>query len=265
MENKVTTLTIKKMKKEGRKIVALTAYDYTFAYLIDEAGVDLVLVGDSCGMVCAGYENTISVTMEEMLYHVRSVKNGLNRALLVADMPFLSYQVGEDEAIRNAGTFLKAGAEAVKIEGGEHVCDLVKRMVDIGIPVLGHVGLTPQSVHQFGGYRLRGKEEDEATRIKRDAVLLQEAGAFAIVLEKVPSKLAKEITESLEIPTIGIGAGPYCDGQILVLYDMLGLYDKVKLKFVRRYLNLSDEVREAVRKYGDDIRNGSFPSKDESY
>ncbi|MBO8130792.1 MAG: 3-methyl-2-oxobutanoate hydroxymethyltransferase [Candidatus Marinimicrobia bacterium] len=263
--DKVTTKTIRSMKKSGEKIVALTAYDYTFAYLIDEAGVDLVLVGDSAAMVCAGYENTLPITLEQMLYHVSSVKRGLKRALLIADMPFLSYQVNEDEAIKNAGLFLKAGAEAVKIEGGKPVCNLIRRMVDIGIPVLGHLGLTPQSIHEFGGYRLRGKDEDEAVRIKEDAKAVEEAGAFALVLEKVPANLAKEITRSIKIPTIGIGAGPYCDGQILVLYDMLGLYDKVKFKFVRRYANLGDEIRKAVKNYAKDIKEGKFPSNEESY
>ncbi|HCL00009.1 MAG TPA: 3-methyl-2-oxobutanoate hydroxymethyltransferase [Candidatus Marinimicrobia bacterium] len=266
MDNKIRVSTILRRKSEEVKITALTAYDYTFGYLIDEAGVDLILVGDSCGNVCAGYETTLPVTVEEMIYHTRSVKRGVKRALLVADMPFMSYQETIEQALHNAGRFMKEGsAEAVKLEGGEHICTTVRRMVDIGIPVMGHLGFTPQSVHEFGGYKIRGKDEKEAARIKQDALALQDAGAFSIVLEKVPSLLAKEISESLKIPTIGIGAGPDCDGQILVSYDLLGLYDKMNLKFVRRYANLGEEVRNAVANYCHDIKNNTFPSDKESY
>lgn len=266
MDNKIRVSTILKRKSEGVKITALTAYDYTFGYLIDEAGVDLILVGDSCGNVCAGYETTLPVTVEELIYHTRSVKRGVKRALLVADMPFMSYQETVEQALHNAGRFMKeGGAEAVKIEGGEHICSTVRRMVDIGIPVMGHLGFTPQSVHEFGGYKIRGKDEKEAARIKHDALALQDAGAFSIVLEKVPSLLAREVSESLKIPTIGIGAGPDCDGQILVSYDLLGLYDKMNLKFVRRYANLGEEVRKAVSEYCKDVWEGTFPSEGESY
>ncbi len=254
------------MKSEGEKITALTAYDYTFGYLLDEAGVDLILVGDSCGNVCAGYETTLPVTVDEMLYHVKSVRRGVKRALLIADMPFMSYQENIELALRNAGRFMKeGGAEAVKLEGGEHICPTIKKMVEIGIPVMGHLGFTPQSVHELGGYGVRGAEEKEAEKIKKDAIALQEAGTFSIVLEKVPAVLAKEISEMLTIPTIGIGAGPYCDGQILVSYDMLGLYDKMKFKFVRKYAKLADEVRRCASEYCEDIREGKFPSEDESY
>ncbi|MCD6441811.1 MAG: 3-methyl-2-oxobutanoate hydroxymethyltransferase [Candidatus Marinimicrobia bacterium] len=266
MDNKIRVSTILRRKSEGVKITALTAYDYTFGYLIDEAGVDLILVGDSCGNVCAGYETTLPVTVEELIYHTRSVKRGVKRALLVADMPFMSYQETVEQALHNAGRFMKeGGAEAVKVEGGEHICTTVRRMVDIGIPVMGHLGFTPQSVHEFGGYKIRGKDEKEAARIKQDALALQDAGAFSIVLEKVPSLLAKEVSESLKIPTIGIGAGPDCDGQILVSYDLLGLYDKIDLKFVRRYAKLADDVRKSVSEYCKDVCEGRFPSERESY
>ncbi len=266
MTNKVRISTILAMKKEGRRITSLTAYDYTLASLLDESGIDIILVGDSCGNVCAGYETTLPVTMDEMLYHLKSVRRGVKRALLVADMPFMSYQENLELAVHNAGRFMKeGGAEAVKIEGGEPVCPVVKRLVEIGIPVMGHLGFTPQSVHEFGGYGLRGAEEKEAEQIKKSAVALQEAGAFSIVLEKVPAKLAAEITAQLRIPTIGIGAGKDCDGQVLVTYDMLGLYDKVKYKFVRRYANLADEIRRASTEYCSDIREGRFPDDSESY
>jgi len=266
MNKKIRTSTLIKMKSENKKISALTAYDYTFAYLFDEAGIDVILVGDSCGNVCGGYETTVPVTMEEILYHLRAVKNGTKRALLVADMPFMSYQKSIEEALENAGRLMKEGrAEAVKLEGGEHICPIIEKMTKIGIPVLGHLGLTPQSVHAFGGFGVRGKQDEEAERIKRDALALQKAGAFAIVLEKIPASLAAEISRELVIPTIGIGAGPHCDGQILVSYDMLGLFDKMKFKFARRYANLAGEIRKAVKDYCDDISTGNFPSEEESY
>lgn len=266
MDKKVRVSTIQKMKSEGKKIASLTAYDYTFARLFDESGMDLILVGDSCGNVCAGYETTLPVTMDEIVYHTKSVSRGVKRALLVADMPFMSFQESTESALHNAGRLVKEGnAEGVKLEGGEYICDLVEAMVEIGIPVLGHLGLTPQSIHKFSGYGIRGKSFNEAERIKKDALSLQDAGAFAIVLEKIPSALAKEITESLEIPTIGIGAGPYCDGQILVSYDMLGLFDEMQLKFVRKYANLADEIRKSVANYCNDIRSSNFPSEEESY
>jgi len=266
MNKKIRVSTILKRKNDGVKITALTAYDYTFGYLIDEAGVDLVLVGDSCGNVCAGYETTLPVTVDEMVYHTRSVHQGVKHALLVADMPFMSYQETSEQALHNAGRFMKeGGAEAVKMEGGEHICETVRRMVDIGIPVMGHLGFTPQSVHEFGGYKVRGKDSKEAEKMKRDALALRDAGIFSVVLEKVPAQLAREISEMLTIPTIGIGAGPFCDGQILVSYDLFGLYDKMNFKFVRRYANLADEIRTAVKNYCDDIKSSNFPSLDESY
>ncbi|MBN2601316.1 MAG: 3-methyl-2-oxobutanoate hydroxymethyltransferase [Candidatus Marinimicrobia bacterium] len=266
MSKKIRVSTILKRKAEGIKITALTAYDYTFGYLLDEAGVDLILVGDSCGNVCAGYETTLPVTVDEMIYHTRSVRRGVNHALLVADMPFMSYQETLEQALHNAGRFMKEGsAEAVKLEGGEHICSTVRQIVEIGIPVMGHLGFTPQSVHEFGGYKVRGKDSAEAEKMKVDALALQDAGVFAIVLEKIPTLLAKEISEILTIPTIGIGAGPYCNGQILVSYDMLGLYDRVQFKFVRRYASLADEIRKAVTNYCDDVKNNDFPSLNESF
>ncbi len=254
------------MKHKGEKITALTAYDYTFASLLDEAGVDLMLVGDSCGNVCAGYETTLPVTMGEMLYHVRSVKKGVQRALLVADMPFMSYQHSSRVALENAGRLMKqGGAEAVKVEGGQPIVNTVRKIVQAGIPVMGHLGFTPQSVHAFGGYRLRGKHKAEAQIMVDDAQALEAAGIFALVLEKVPAALAEKITAQLKIATIGIGAGSACDGQILVSYDMLGLYDKLQLKFVRQYANLATDIRTAVKNYCQDIKEGKFPSDEESY
>jgi len=266
MKKKVRVSTIIRMKAEGRKICALTAYDYTFAYLMDESDLDIILVGDSCGNVCAGYDTTLPVTVEEMLYHVKAVSRGVKRALVVADMPFMSYQENMDTALHNAGRFLKeGGAEAVKLEGGEYICPTIKRLVEVGIPVMGHLGFTPQSVHEFGGYGVRGAEEQEARKMLSDAEALEEAGAFSIVLEKVPALLAKEISEKISTPTIGIGAGVHCDGQILVSYDMLGLYDKLNLKFARRYAMLGDATRKGVSDYCRDVRAGTFPSEEESY
>lgn len=263
---KVTITTLRDMKKRGEKISALTAYDALFARLEDEAGIDVILVGDSAAMVVAGQSTTLSATMDQMLYHVRCAAKGVQRALLVADMPFLSFQVTPDEAVRNAGRFLgEAGAEAVKLEGGQAVLSAVKRLVDIGIPVMGHLGLTPQSIHQFGGWGVRGREQKEAEKLYEDALALENAGAFSIVLEKIPAPLAAEMTHSLKIPTIGIGSGPDCDGQVLVNYDMLGLYEAISLKFVRMYRRLADEVRGAVKEYVRDIKNGTFPSPEESY
>lgn len=254
------------MKAAGEKIVALTAYDYTFGYLLDEAGIELILVGDSCGNVCAGYETTLPVTVDEMIYHVRSVRKGVQRALLIADMPFMSFQESLDTALKNAGRMLKeGGAEGVKLEGGQPICATVKRLVEIGIPVMGHLGFTPQSVHEFGGYGVRGATAAEAGKMKEDALALEAAGVFAVVLEKVPAKLAAELSGILQIPTIGIGAGAGCDGQILVSYDMLGLYDKMKFKFVRQYARLGEEIRRAVSEYARDVRQGKFPSEDESF
>ncbi|RJP80910.1 MAG: 3-methyl-2-oxobutanoate hydroxymethyltransferase [Candidatus Zixiibacteriota bacterium] len=263
---KVTITTLREMKRKGEKIAVLTAYDALFASLEDQAGIDVILVGDSAAMVVAGHPTTLSATMEQMLFHVQAASRGVQRALLVADMPFLSFQVTPEEALRNAGRFLaEAGAEAVKVEGGQHMAPTVRRLVEAGIPVMGHLGLTPQSIHQFGGWGVRGRDRREAEKLIAGAQALQEAGAFSLVLEKIPAPLAAEISASLEIPTIGIGSGPDCDGQVLVNYDMLGLYEQMTLKFVRKYRNLSLEVRSAVEEYIRDIKNGSFPSADESY
>ncbi|WP_456405783.1 3-methyl-2-oxobutanoate hydroxymethyltransferase [Caldithrix abyssi] len=263
---RITVPVIKRMKAQGEPIAMLTAYDTLMAELLDESGVDIILVGDSGGMVMAGHENTLSVTMEEMLHYVKAVRKGVNRALLVADMPFLSYQVSVEEGVRNAGRFLQeGGAEAVKIEGGRCVVPLIERLVEIGIPVMGHLGLTPQSVHLFGGYGVQGKEAEIAKKLKQEAKSLEDAGVFSLVLEKIPSRLAKEISENLKIPTIGIGAGKYCDGQVLVSHDMLGLYEKFKPKFVRRYAQLAKTMREAFINYVQDVKQRDFPDDHESY
>jgi 3-methyl-2-oxobutanoate hydroxymethyltransferase len=263
---KVTVPSLTKMKEKGEKISVLTAYDYLMATMLDEAGIDVILVGDSLGMVVMGFDSTIPVTMEMMLHHTAAVKSGVNRALLVADMPFLSYQKGINSAIENAGRFLQeAGAEAVKLEGGEIVANTVERLVKYGIPVMGHLGLTPQSINQFGSYNLVGKQNKTAQQLLKDAQILEEAGVFSIVLEKIPSDLAKKISENIKIPTIGIGAGKYCDGQVLVSQDMLGIYDKFNPKFVRKYADLAKEMRTAFSKYIKDVKNNRFPAENESY
>jgi 3-methyl-2-oxobutanoate hydroxymethyltransferase len=264
--NRITTLELKNMKERGEKIVALTAYDAPFAEIEDRAGVDVILVGDSAAMVVAGHDTTLPITMDQMLYHCSIVSRAVKHALVVADMPFLSFQVSVEDAIRNAGRFLKeSGVQAVKIEGGSVMLNTVKTLVDLGIPVMGHLGLTPQSVHQFGGYEVRGKDEIEALQLLKDAKQMEDAGAFSIVLEKIPMRLAGEVSRSLKIPTIGIGSGPECDGQVLVSYDMLGLYNKFKPRFVRRYLEMAKSVEDAVQRYCQDIRSGNFPSEKESY
>jgi len=263
MDNKpVTVRDLLEMKSRGEKISVLTAYDYAWGRLIDEAGIDVALVGDSLGMVVLGYENTLQVTMEDMIRHTAAVARGAKRAMVVADMPFLSYQVDDDDAVLNAGRLVaQGGAKTVKLEGGGEVAEVVERIVGAGIPVWGHVGMTPQSVHQLGGYRMQGKDAENAARIKREALDLQEAGACAIVLELIPAELAKEITASLEIPTIGIGAGPHCDGQVLVTHDMLGMYDKFVPSFVKRYADLWKATLDAFRAYDRDVKSGRFPGK----
>jgi len=245
----------------------LTAYDYTFARLLDQAGIDILLVGDSLSNVVQGNETTLPVTLDEMIYHARIVAQGaVEHALVLCDMPFMSYQVNAEEGFRNAGRIMKeTAAGGVKVEGGERIVPLVKMMSEAGIPVMGHLGLTPQSIHQFGTYQTRGKTEEEATHILRDAKMLEEAGAFAIVLEKIPAELAKRVTESLAIATIGIGAGPHCDGQVLVMHDMLGLTEEFSPRFVRKYADFANEVRSATGKYINDVRNSDFPSQEESY
>lgn len=263
---KVTVPSLMDMKKRGEIIACLTAYDWLLAKLLDASGVDIVLVGDSGAMVFAGHKTTLPITMDEMIYHTRAVSRGVERALVITDMPFLSYQTGREEAIRNAGRFLKEGnAQGVKLEGGKAVAETVRALVDSGIPVMGHLGLTPQSIQVFGGYRLRGKETSEAEEMKRDAVILEQSGVFSIVLEKIPADLADEITRSVTVPTIGIGAGPHCDGQILVTPDMLGLFDEFKPKFVRQYADLGQSIRSAVHAFVQDVKNGNYPSKEESY
>ena len=263
---KITTKSLEEMKRKGEVISCLTAYDYIMAALLDDSGIDLILVGDSASTVFAGNDTTLPVTLDEMLYHTKVVTRAVKRALVVADMPFMTYQVSTEDTIRNAGRFMKDGeAEAVKLEGGIEFIPTIRRLVEIGIPVMGHLGLTPQSIHKFGTYKTRGKTESEINKLHDDAKALEDAGVFAIVLEKIPQKLAKKITDSLSIPTIGIGAGPHCDGQILVVHDMLGLYEKFNPRFVRKYANLADEMRKAFTSYRDDVKAGKFPSKKESY
>ncbi|NQT24257.1 3-methyl-2-oxobutanoate hydroxymethyltransferase [candidate division KSB1 bacterium] len=264
--DKITVPKIIGKKQKSEKIVCLTAYDWLLARLLDQAGVDVILVGDSAGMVFHGYKTTLPVTLDQMLDHTRAVARGVSRALIVSDMPFLSYQASTEQAIQNAGLFLKEGnAEAVKLEGGEPIAETIHRLVSVGIPVMGHLGLTPQSIQKFGGYRIRGKSSSESEELIKDARILEEAGVFAIVLEKAPADLAKKITESISIPTIGIGAGPHCDGQILVTQDILGMFEDFRPKFVRRYANLAETIRDAVTAFADDVRSNQYPSKDESF
>ena len=265
-QRKVTTRSLLKMKERGEQITALTAYDFLMAQLIDASGTDVILVGDSAGMVVQGTKTTVGVTMDQMLYHSAVVSRGVERALVVADMPFMSYQVNPDEALRNAGRMVKeSSVEAVKLEGGEKICGTIERIVDVGIPVMGHLGLTPQSIHKFGTYQVRARDPEEAEQVRRDVVGLQEAGAFAIVIEKVPAELAAEVSKLVDVPIIGIGAGAGCDGQILVSHDMLGLYTEFKPRFVRRYAELATDMRAAFEHYVRDVRAGEFPSEDESY
>lgn len=262
----VTIRSLLDMKREGRKIVMLTAYDALFASLIEEAGVEVVLVGDSLNTVLCGQDTTLSATLEQMIYHGRAVRTGVRRAFLVVDMPFLTYQVSIEEAKRNAGRVMQAtGAQAVKLEGGRTVAPTVRAIVDMGVPVMGHLGFTPQSVHGLGGPRVQGRDDAAAERLIDDARALAEAGAFSLVLELIPRGLARRVTEAVPIPTLGIGSGPGCDGQVLVLHDMLGLNERFHAKFVRRYGELADEVRKAVRAYGDDVRNGRYPDEAHSF
>ena len=266
MEEKVTVPEIRKMKESGQRITALTAYDYSFARILDQAGIDILLVGDSLGSVIQGRDNTLPVTMDEMIYHTKAVARGRQRALLVADMPFLSFQVSAQEAKRNAGRFVQeAGAEAVKLEGGMRILPTVEALVQMGIPVMGHVGLTPQSIHEFGGYRVQGKEKGAREAIMQDALGLEKAGVFAVVLEGIPMNLAGEITERLSIPTIGIGAGVNCDGQVLVVHDMLGIFDMYTPKFVKKYADMKTVMTEAVEKYIEEVREQKFPEEQHSF
>ncbi|MEO6594617.1 MAG: 3-methyl-2-oxobutanoate hydroxymethyltransferase [Planctomycetota bacterium] len=263
---KVTTATLRTMKAQHERITALTAYDHLFAELLDQAGIDVLLVGDSVATVMQGRDTTVPVTMDQMVYHCELVGRATKRALLVCDMPFLSYQVSIEDALRNAGRLLKEGlAEAVKLEGGLAFAPTVQRLVDAGIPVMGHLGLTPQSIHQFGSYKVRGQEAPEQRRIVDDAKALEQAGAFALVLEKVPAKLGARVAKAVKIPVIGICAGPDVDGQILVTHDLLGLFTRFRPRFARRYLELADEIGKAVQSYCKDVRGGSFPNESESY
>jgi len=262
----VTTRGLVEMKQKGERIVALTCYDALFARLLDASGVDILLVGDSLNQVLAGAPSTLSATLDQMIYHTTIVRRGAERAMVVCDMPFLTYQVSPAEAIKNCGRVMaETGCHSVKLEGGRPLAATVRALVDVGIPVMGHLGLTPQSVHALGGYRVQGRDEKTAERLKDDAKALEDAGAFAIVLELVPAPLASQITKALTIPTIGIGAGPACDGQVLVLHDMLGLNDRFGAKFVKRYAALAEEVREAVQLYAAEVREGRYPGPEHSF
>ena len=261
-----TILDIRRMKVEGEKITVLTAYDYPFARLMDLAGIDMILVGDSVGTVVAGYDNTLPVTLEEMLYHTRAVVRGTSSALVVTDMPFLSYQVDLRDARLNAGRLVKeGGAQAVKLEGGTNVAATIRAIVDMDIPVVGHIGLTPQSVHRMGGFRVQGKEEGQARQLLADALAVEAAGAFALVLEGIPARLASEITAALNIPTIGIGAGVDCDGQVLVIHDILGLCEKYSPKFVKKFADVSGTIRQGIDDYIREVKGGTFPDQEHSF
>jgi 3-methyl-2-oxobutanoate hydroxymethyltransferase len=266
MAEKVTVPEIVKMKQRGMKITCLTAYEYSFARILDGAGIDILLVGDSLGCVVQGHATTLPVSLEEMIYHTRAVVRGRKRALVVADMPFLSYQISPEEALRNAGRLLQdGGAEAVKLEGGVAVQKTISRIVQAGIPVMAHVGLTPQSFHRFGGYKIQGKDRKQHEAILADAAAVEEAGAFAVVLEGMPNDLAREVTARLAIPTIGIGAGAGCDGQVLVMHDMLGLFDDFRPKFVKRYAELKTTVTAAVKSYVAEVREEKFPADEHTF
>lgn len=263
---KVTTNTLLKMKSAGEKIAMLTSYDYSFARIFDEAGVDVLLVGDSASNVMAGHDTTVPITLEQMIYHAQCVVRGVNRSLVVVDLPFGSYQSNSDIALASAIRIMKeTGGHSIKLEGGAEVAESIQRIVNAGIPVMGHLGLTPQSIYKFGTYTVRAKEEAEAEKLKQDALLLQEAGCFAIVLEKIPASLAREVTASLTIPTIGIGAGNQCDGQVLVMHDMLGINNDFNPRFLRKYLNLHEQILGAVDNYVKDVRSGDFPNEQEQY
>ena len=263
---RITTHTLMMMKSQGEKIAMLTAYDYSFAKIIDESGIDVILVGDSASNVMAGHETTLPITLDQMIYHAQSVVRGVKRCLIVVDLPFGSYQGNSKEALISTIRIMKeTGGHAVKLEGGEEILESVKRIISAGVPVMGHLGLTPQSIYKFGTYQVRAKEEAEADKLKSDAKKLEEAGCFALVLEKIPASLAKEVSESLTIPTIGIGAGKYCDGQVLVMHDMLGINQEFKPRFLRRYIDLYESISGAVKHYVSDVRSGDFPNESEQY
>lgn len=266
MSRKKTILDIQKMKSNGEKICAITCYDFPTAQIVDGCGVDVILVGDSVGVVFSGYDNTLQVTMEDMIYHSRAVARAKPDALLVTDMPFLSYQVDMREARLNAGRLVKeGGAEAVKLEGGQNIADIMRAIVDMDVPVMGHIGLTPQSIHRMGGYKVQGKKEEQGEKLLADALAVQSAGAFAVVLEGMPLKLARQITDELSIPTIGIGAGRHCDGQVLVIHDILSICDKYSPKFVKRYADAKSLISSAVSNYSKEVKSGEFPDEEHSF
>lgn len=263
---KITTHTLQKMKAGGEKISMLTAYDYSFAGIFDAAGMDVILVGDSASNVMAGHETTLPITLDQMIYHAASVIRAVKRSLVVVDLPFGTYQSNSEIALASAIRIMKeTGAHAIKLEGGEEVLESIERIVKAGIPVMGHLGLTPQSIYQFGTYAVRATQNEEAQKLQKDVQLLQKAGCFAVVLEKIPAQLAKEVTESVHIPTIGIGAGPHCDGQVLVMHDMLGINTEFKPRFLRQYLNLYEQITQAVKQYIADVKSNDFPNENESY
>ena len=265
-QDKVTILDFKRKKESDEKITMLTAYDYPMARIIDRAGVDAILVGDSVGMVMLGYSDTVSVTMDVMIHHTKAVRKGTERAFLIADMPFMSYQVSDEDAVRNAGRFVQeAGCEAVKLEGGKEITSRVKAIISAGIPVMGHIGLTPQSASKLGGYKVQGKDTDSAATLIEDATLLEKAGCFAVILECVPKELAEKITRKLRMPTIGIGAGSHCDGQVLVTYDAIGYFDKFVPKFVKKYTEVSKTIGEAISSFKRETESGAFPDDEHSF
>ena len=266
MSGKVTTAVFQEMKARGEKITMLTAYDYLTAAIIDAAGIDSLLVGDTLAMVVAGHETTLPITLENMLYHTEIVARAARRALVVGDLPFMSYQVSPGQALVSAGRMMKEGrAHAVKLEGGRRMVPTIKRIVGAGIPVMGHIGLTPQSVFKFGGYKLQGATPVEAERILESALALEKAGCFALVLEKIPQQLARKVSQALSIPTVGIGAGPHCDGQVLVLHDMLGIFEKFHPKFVKVYAQVGPAMRDAFARYREEVKGGAFPGPEHSY
>ena len=263
---KVTTNTLQKMKAAGEKISMITAYDFSFARIFDAAGIDVILVGDSASNVMAGHMTTLPITLDQMIYHASAVIRGIDRCLVVVDIPFGYYQSNSEIALASAVRIMKeTGAHSVKLEGGEEVLDSIKRIISAGVPVMGHLGLTPQSIYKFGTYAVRAQEEVEANKLKRDAKLLEKVGCFAIVLEKIPANLAKEVSESIRIPTIGIGAGRYCDGQVLVMHDMLGINTEFKPRFLRQYLNIHEQATKAIQRYINDVKSKDFPSEQEQY
>lgn len=261
----MTVPDLQRYKREKKKVIVVTAYDALFTRILEQAGIEVILVGDSLGVVVQGKPNTLSVTMKDMLYHTKLVTGTAQKSLVIGDMPFMSYQASKEDALRNAGRFLQAGAHAVKLEGGAAMVDRVYAMTQVGIPVIGHLGMTPQSMHQYGGYKVQGKGKDQAKVLVSDAKSLEAAGAVAVVLEAIPAALAKTITEQLTIPTIGIGAGPHCDGQVLVLYDLLGMFDDFVPKFVKPYAHLKADALQALRRYKEEVEEGKFPSDSESY